>query len=71
MLFFCWPIRADRVVEPDDEMKSLTSDVDSLEGEPLHSFAGSNDITSLNVARQQELAEPLFKLRCLELQNKK
>jgi hypothetical protein len=71
VLFFCWPIGADRVVEPDDEMKSLASDVNSLEGEPLHSSARPNDIASLNVARQQELAEPLFKHRCLELQTRK
>ena len=68
VLVVCWPVGADKIVEPDDEMKSLTSDVNGLEGEPLHSSARPNDITSLNVARQQEPAEPLFKFWCLELQ---
>ena len=34
VLFLCWLVRTDEVVEPDDEMKSLTSDVNGLEGEP-------------------------------------
>ena len=68
VLFFCWPVRADKVVEQDDEVKSLTSDVNGLEGEPLQSSAGTKDIASLNVARQQEFAERLFKFRRLELQ---
>src|SRR5258706_12365545 len=70
VLFLCWPVGADKVVEPYDEMRSLMSDVNSLEGEPLHSSARPNDIASLNVARQQEPAEPFFKFRCLELQIK-
>ena len=70
VLFLCWPVGADKVVEPYDEMKSLTSDVNSLEGEPLHSSARPNDIASLNVARQQELAGTFFKFRGLELQIK-
>ena len=67
-LFVSWPVGADKVVELDDEMKSLTSDVNGLEVEPLQSSALPKDIASLNVARQQELAEPLFKFRRLELQ---
>jgi len=51
-------------------MKGLTSNVNGLEGEPLHSSALSKDIASLNIARQQELAEPFFKFRGLELQIK-
>ena len=70
VLVVCWPVGADEVVKSDDEMKRLTSDVNSLEGEPPHSSACSNDITSLNIARQQEPAEPLFKFWCLELQMK-
>src|SRR5258706_10464124 len=70
VLFLCWPVGADKVVEPYDEMKCLMSDVDSLEGEPLHSSARPDDIASLNVARQQEPAEPFFKFRSLELQIK-
>ena len=70
VLFLCWPVGADKVVEPDDEMKSLTSDVNGLEGEPLQSSARPKDIASLSVARQQELAERLFKYRRLELQMK-
>ena len=70
VLLLSWPVGADKVVEPYDEMKSLTSDVNSLEREPLHSSARPNDIASLNVARQQEPAEPLFKFRGLELQTK-
>src|SRR5258706_12067863 len=70
VLFLCWPVGADKVVEPYDEMRSLMSDVNSLEGEPLHSSACPNDIAGLNVARQQEPAEPFFKFRCLELQIK-
>ena len=69
-LFLCWPVGADKLVEPYDKMKSLTSDVNSLEREPLHSSARPNDIASLNVARFQELAEPLIKCRGLELQIK-
>ena len=70
VLFIGWSVRADRVIELNDEMKSLTSDVNGLEGEPPHSPALPKDISSLNVARQQELAEPLFKFRGLELQRK-
>ena len=44
------------------------SDVNGLEGEPLPPSALPKDIASLNVARQQELEEPLFKFRRLELQ---
>ena len=51
VLFLCWPVGADRVVEQDDEMKSLTSDVNDLKGEPLQSSARPKDIASLNVAR--------------------
>ena len=68
VLFICWSLGADKVVESDDEMKSLTSDVDGLEGEPLHSSALPKDIASLNIARQQELAQLLFEFRRLELQ---
>ena len=71
VLFLCWLVGADKVVEPDDEMKSLTSDVNSLEGEPLQSSACPKDVAGLNVARQQELAEPLFRFRRLELQRKR
>jgi len=70
VLLICWPIGADKVVESDDEMKRLASDVNGLEGEPLHSSACPKDIASLNVARQQELAERLFKFRCLKLEIK-
>ena len=49
-------------------MKSLTSDVNGLEGEPLQSPALPEDIAGLNIARQQELAELLFKFRRLKLQ---
>jgi len=56
VLFVCWPLGADGVVEPDDEVKSLASDVNSLEGEPLDSSARPNDIASLDVARQEEPA---------------
>ena len=70
VLFLCWPVGADKVVEADDEVKSLTSDVNGLEGEPLQSFARLKDIASMNVARQQELAERLFKYRRLEPQMK-
>jgi len=49
-------------------MKSLTSDANDLQGEPLQFSALLKDITSLNVARQQELVERLFKIRRLELQ---
>jgi len=70
VLFISWSVGADKVVESDDEMKSLTSDVNGLEGEPLQSSALPKDIASLNIARQQELAEPLFKCRRLELQTK-
>jgi len=52
-------------------MRSLTSDVNGLEGEPLHSSALPKDIASLNIARQQELAEPLVLFWRLELQIKK
>ena len=69
-LILCWPFRTDKVVEPDDEMKGLASDVNGLEGEPLHSSARPKDIASLNIARQQELPERLFKFRRLELQIK-
>ena len=51
-------------------MKSLTSNVNGLEGKPLHSSALPKDIASLNIAGQQELAERLFKFRRLELQIK-
>ena len=51
VLFICWPVRADKVVEPNNEMKSLASDVNGLEGEPLHPSALPKDIASLNVAR--------------------
>ena len=71
VLFIGWSVRADRVIESNDEVKSLTSYVNGLEGEPLHSSALPKDISSLNVARQQELAEPLFKFRRLELQKNK
>ena len=67
VLFLCWLVGADKVIEPDDEMKSLTSDVNGLEGEPLQSSACPNDVAGLNVARQQELAEPLFRSWRLEL----
>jgi len=70
ILFLCWPIGADKVVEPDNEMKSLASDVNGLEREPFHPSARSEDISSLNVARRQELAEPLFEFWCLELQRR-
>ena len=70
VLFLCWPVGADKIVESYDEMKRLTSDVNSLKGEPLHSSARPKDIASLNVARQQELAERFFRFRCLELQIK-
>ena len=70
ILFIGWSTGAERVVEVDDEMKSLTSDVNGLAGEPLQSSALPEDITSLNIARQQELAEPLFEFRRLELQIK-
>ena len=70
VLFLCWPVGADKVVESYDQMKSLMSDVNGLEGEPLHSSARPNDIASLNVARQQEPAEPFVKFRCVELQIK-
>jgi len=70
VLFICWSVRADKVVELDDEMKRLTSDVNGLEGEPLHSSALPKDIASLNIARQQELAEPLVRFWRLELQIK-
>ena len=70
ILFLCWLVGADKVVEPGDEVKGLTGDVNSLEGEPLQSSALPEDIASLNVARQQELAEPLFKFRHLGLQIK-
>ena len=68
VLFIGWSVGADKVVELDDEMKSLTSDMNGLEGEPLQSSALPKDIASLNIARQQELAEPLFKFRRLKLQ---
>jgi len=51
VLFLCWPVGVDRVVEKDNEMESLTSDVIGLEGEPLQSSARPKDIASLNVAR--------------------
>ena len=51
VLFICWPVGADMVVEPNDEMKSLTSDVNGLEGEPFHPSTLLKDIASLNVAR--------------------
>jgi hypothetical protein len=51
-------------------MKCLTSDVNGLKGEPLHSSAFPKYISSLNIARQQELAERLVKFRRLELQIK-
>jgi len=70
VLFIFWSVGADKVVESDDEMKGLTSDVNCLEGEPLHSSALPKDIASLNIARQQELAEPCFEVRRLELQLK-
>ena len=68
VLFLCWLVGADKIVELDDEMKSLTSDVNGLEGEPLQSSACPKDIASLNVARQQELEESLFRFRRLEQQ---
>ena len=71
VLFLCWLVGANKVVEPDDEMESLTGDVNGLEGEPLQSSACPKDVAGLNVARQQELAEPLFKYRRLELQIKR
>jgi hypothetical protein len=49
-------------------MKCLTSDMNGLEGEPLHTPALPKYIASLNIARQQELAERFFKFRRLELQ---
>ena len=52
VLFLWWLVGVDKVVEPDDEMKSLTSDVNGLEGEPLQSSACPKDIAGLNVARQ-------------------
>ena len=52
VLFIGWSVGADKVVELDGEMKSLTSDVNRLEGEPLQSSALPKDITSLNIARQ-------------------
>ena len=67
VLILCWPVVADKVVEQDDKMKSLTSDANGLEGEPLQSSARPKDIAGLNAARQQELAERLFKFRRLEL----
>ena len=70
VLFLCWIIGANKVVEPDDEMKSLTGNVNGLEGEPLQSSACPKDIAGLNVARQQELADSLFIFRHLELQMK-
>ena len=70
VLFLCWIIGADKVVEPDDEMKSLTGNVNGLEGEPLQSSARPKDIAGLNVARQQELADSLFIFRHLGLQMK-
>ena len=70
ILFICWPVRTDEVVEADNEMKSLASDVNGLEGEPFHPSACPKDISSLNVTRQQEPAEPLFKVWCLELQRR-
>ena len=30
VLFLCWLVGTDKVVEPDDEMKGLTSDVNGL-----------------------------------------
>ena len=71
VLFLCWLVRTDEVVEPDDEMESLTSDVNTLEGEPLQSSARPKDIAGLNVARRQELAETLFKFQRLKLQMKR
>ena len=71
VLFLRWLLGADKLVEPDDEMKSLTSDVNGLEGEPRQSSARPKDIASLNIARQQELADPHFKFRCLILQTKR
>ena len=50
VLVLCWLVGADKVVEPDDEMKSLTGDVNGLEGEPLQSSACPKDVTGLNVA---------------------
>jgi hypothetical protein len=70
VLFICWSVGLDEVVESDDEMKCLTSDVNGLEREPLHSSAFPKYISSLNIARQQELAERLVKFRSLELQVK-
>ena len=67
ILFICRPVRTDKVIETDDEVKSLASNVNGLEGEPLHSSAGPDNISGLDVARQQELAELFFKFRCLEL----
>ena len=52
VLFNSWSVGADKVVELDDEMKSLTSDVNRLKGEPLQSPALPKDIASLNIARQ-------------------
>ena len=52
VLFLCWLQGADKLVEPDDEMESLTSDVNGLEGKPLHSSARLKDIASLNMAQQ-------------------
>jgi hypothetical protein len=51
-------------------MKGLTCDVNGLEGEPLHSSALPKYIASLNIGRQQELAQWLAKFRRLELQIK-
>ena len=52
VLFLRWLQGADKLVEPDDEMESLTSDVNGLEGKPLQSSARPKDIASLNMARQ-------------------
>jgi len=62
VLFLCWPVGADKIVEQDDEMKRLTSDANDLEGEPLQSSALPKDIASLNTARQQELAGRFFQV---------
>ena len=70
VLFLCWLVGAYKVVEPDDKMKSLTGNVNGLEGEPIQSSARPKDIAGLNVARQQELADSLFIFRHLELQMK-
>ena len=50
VLFLCWLVGTYEVVEPDDEVKSLTGNVNGLEGEPLQSSARPKDIAGLNVA---------------------